>query len=103
MGTGVSALGNGQDVDEKLLKEEHIDEALGFYRKWSMDEVKHIMNLLVETQELKVIAQEQSEQAASRPSYHVNIVAPETIRKAFAIRVPWSEFYELVYDTDEFR
>ncbi|GMI35290.1 hypothetical protein TrCOL_g2906 [Triparma columacea] len=103
MGVGVSALGNGKDQDEKLLDEKMIEEALGFYRTWSMSEVKYMMNNLKSHADLKKLAELQAYDAAQNPTNHINNVHPETMRQAFSSRVAWAEFYELVYKADEYR
>jgi len=70
-------------------------KALGFYRKWSMGEVKHIMNKFQDYKKLKGLADLHAYEAAQKSTNHVNDVHPETMKQAFDLRVSWAEFYEL--------
>ena len=82
------------DEDEKRLTEQSINESLGFYRNWSMTDVAHIFKSFKSYHQFRDL-QEDNKGIAN--------LHPNSVKLFSEVKVPWSEYYSLVYETDSNR
>jgi len=94
MGNAISSTDLNSSSAEKQLTEQSINENLEFYRKWTMSTVRHLFKNISPYHDFINIQTSQK----GVPSLH-----PNTIQEFEKIHVSWQEFYEVVYESEDFR